>query len=272
MLTIQLDGMSTPLRNSLWNIFHSIYVVGGENIYFPRTTLGQLANRGHVFFFKLPADEVPDERYLYVRWIKKWFLEADWFLLYDFFEWLINFGEASDRYRADERAKLCEELANRVFKEENSGYRFVDKVLVQITNEEELAAVGSALDNSAPFSGVRTHIETAARLLSNRENPDFRNSIKESISAVELVAKNLAGSPAITLGEVLKVLSPDLSLHPALKEGFSRLYGWTNDDGGIRHAIMDEPNLTLADARLMLVLCSAFSNYLIDRSIAERQT
>ena len=99
--------------------------------------------------------------------------------------------------------------------------------------------------------------------MSDRANPNFRNSIKESISAVESLAKHVAGESAATLGAVLKSLERDQKLHPALKSAFSSLYGYTNDAQGIRHALMDDPNLNKADARFMLVCCSAFTNYVI---------
>ena len=41
-----------------------------------------------------------------------------------------------------------------------------------------------------------------------------------------------------------------------------KLYGFTSDKGGIRHALMDEPSLGYSDAKFMLVLCSPFTNFL----------
>ena len=86
--------------------------------------------------------------------------------------------------------------------------------------------------------------------------------MKESISAVESLAKHLSGNPSATLGECLKALEKSRSLHPALKNAYSSLYGYTNDSDGIRHALMDKDNLGKADARFMLVCCSAFFNYM----------
>ena len=50
----------------------------------------------------------------------------------------------------------------------------------------------------------------------------------------------------------------------ALRNAFSSLYGYTNDAEGIRHALLEEGNLTKADAKFMLVCCSAFINYALD--------
>ena len=42
----------------------------------------------------------------------------------------------------------------------------------------------------------------------------------------------------------------------------SNLYGYTNDADGIRHAMLEQPNLTAADAKYFLISCTAFVNYL----------
>lgn len=57
------------------------------------------------------------------------------------------------------------------------------------------------------------------------------------------------------------------SLHNAFKQGVIKLYGWTSDAGGIRHALIEAPEVDEADARFMLVSCSAVVNYLISRCI-----
>ena len=89
----------------------------------------------------------------------------------------------------------------------------------------------------------------------------YRNSIKESISAVESACNITTGSKA-TLGQALKALDDKTKVHPALRNAFSSLYGYTSDADGIRHGLLEEANLDFADAKFMLVVCSAFTNYL----------
>ena len=48
----------------------------------------------------------------------------------------------------------------------------------------------------------------------------------------------------------------------ALKAGFTSLYGYTNDDDGIRHAMLEEPNIDQSDAMYFLFSCTSFINYL----------
>ena len=159
-------------------------------------------------------------------------------------------------------AKTCNVFLER----ENSAYRFVGSVIAEVTSREEIGAIEAAILAGDRFAGVKEHLSTSLRLISDRTSPDFRNSIKESISAVESLAKQLASDRSGTLGSVLKELEKRGALHPALKSAFSSLYGYTNDANGIRHALLDEPNLNKADARFMLVCCSAFINYAIDSS------
>jgi hypothetical protein len=103
----------------------------------------------------------------------------------------------------------------------------------------------------------------AIRLYSDRKNPDYRNSIKESISAVEAAVKIITEDEKATLGQALTIVQQKHNLHAALKEALSRLYGYTSDEEGIRHAILEGPKVNEADARFMLVICSAFANYLV---------
>jgi hypothetical protein len=45
-----------------------------------------------------------------------------------------------------------------------------------------------------------------------------------------------------------------------------KLYGYTSDDSGIRHAILDQPTVGFDEAKFMIVSCSAFVNYLIAKA------
>ena len=73
--------------------------------------------------------------------------------------------------------------------------------------------------------------------LSDRKNPDYRNSIKESISAVESICKIIAEDEKTTLAKALTKLKKRIEIHGSLEEGFKKIYGYTSDADGIRHAI-----------------------------------
>jgi hypothetical protein len=51
------------------------------------------------------------------------------------------------------------------------------------------------------------------------------------------------------------------------------LFGYVTDEGGVRHALIEEAaGVTGDDARFMLVTCSAFANYLVTLSADLRRT
>ena len=184
--------------------------------------------------------------------IREYFFSCEWNEVYDFLEFIVSKHE--DR-------PLLADLLNGFLERELSGYRFVSGQLIDVTNQEEIKMIEEAVRDSR-FAGVSTHIECALEFYADRENPNYRNSIKESISAVESIARVVSGRDKATLSDALKAIHKSGQLHPALKEGFLKLYGYTSDEQGIRHAMLDEPNLTAADARYFLVSCSSFVNYL----------
>lgn len=152
---------------------------------------------------------------------------------------------------------------NQLFQQEYVGYRFIDGEITPISDEMEVAEIEQSLD--IEFQGCRSHIKKALSFLSDREKPDYKNSIKESISAVESICQIITGDNKATLGQALKDLEmKGISIHSALKKSFSSLYGYTSDEGGIRHAEgLFESSVTFEEAKYMLVSCCTFVNYLI---------
>lgn len=152
---------------------------------------------------------------------------------------------------------------NRVFEQEYVGYRFVDGRIVPITDENEIKSIEEACKSK--FEGPRAHIKKAVGFIADRERKDYKNCIKESISAVESICSIIVEDENATLGKAIKQLKDNgLTIHPALEKAFLNLYGYTSDEGGIRHSEgMFESDVTFEEAKFMLVSCSAFVNYLI---------
>ena len=113
------------------------------------------------------------------------------------------------------------------------------------------------------FSGVA--ITNAISLLYDRESPDYKNAIKESISAVELICAKITKQNAPILSKALDKMEKDgiINMHPALKASFEKLYGYTSSGSGIRHAKINNDEITFELAQFFLIACSAFTNYLI---------
>ncbi len=192
--------------------------------------------------------------------IRRWYYDKgrEWFERLDFIEFCVQKNEDRTAF-----VKLC----NIFFEREMSAYRIVGNEIVQITSEEEIAEIEKSLNLGDKFSSARTHLQTALQLLADKKKPDFRNSMKESISAIESLCKIITGDKNATLGDSLKVIEKKYPLHESLKKAFSALYGYTSDSGGIRHSFKDEvSDLKFEDAKFMLVICSAFVNYLIAKT------
>jgi hypothetical protein len=148
-----------------------------------------------------------------------------------------------------------------------SAYRFLGKQITPITSKEEIAEVNEALESS--FGTANAHLETALKLMSDRKLPDYRNSIKESISSVEAMCRTITGDDKATLGKALDMIEREgkVELHGALKKAFDSLYGHTSSAEGIRHSLLDEKKgLSFEDAKFMLVSCSAFVDYLVSKT------
>ena len=106
-------------------------------------------------------------------------------------------------------------------------------------------------------------------MYSDRKSPDYANAIKEAISAVESVCRIIVGDKgkAATLGQTIKKINDKgVVIPPALEQAYSKLYGYTCEAGGIRHGSIEMTDVGEEDARYMVVSCSAFVNYLIEKN------
>ncbi len=257
---IQIDSMDAPLRNSLWNALHITVLRELDGREWVDDTFWQFSLLKRVWsdFYKLRLDELDgywtEER----KEFRERFFAAKWYEVYDFVEFI---AQNLPNNHPSEFTKLC----NGYLAKELSGYRFITTNLTPVTNETELEAIDEAISRTEALPGVFSHLKEALAKLSDRESPDYRNSIKESISAVEGLCRLITDSPKATLGDALSQLkATGVELHPAIEGAWWKLYGYTSDKDGIRHALLEESTLTLADARYMLVSCSAFVSYLLD--------
>lgn len=187
----------------------------------------------------------------------------EWYLKFDMIEFSIKVLRSTcpkgDRHYND-IVDAFVRLLNSTFKRLNYAYRIVDDLIVEITDEEEIKTIEDAVEQA---STIKIHLLSALKHLSDRPSPDYRNSIKESISAVEALCREVTDEN--TLGEALKRLEKNgLKIPVFLKSGFEKLYVYTNNDKtGIRHALMDDADVPQYDeAKFMLVACSAFVNYI----------
>jgi hypothetical protein len=255
--TLQVESMDQSLRNRLWNNF-TIYLIHIRRNQKNDTDLVKVIR---VFlremwdnYFKVPLDSV-SLLYSNVRnIIRQHFFKCEWNEVYDLMEYF------AEHYPDQETTQHFIESCNKILEEKLAGYRFIGNKIAPIISAEEIGEIEEAL--TTPFTAVTTHLKTALDLFSDREAPEYRNSIKESISAVESICNLITGTTHATLGQCIKRVEDQIGIHPALKAAFSALYGYTSSAEGIRHALLEEATLESEDAKFMLVSCSAFINYL----------
>lgn len=224
------------------------------------------------------------EKYLWVYFLNKreakfysgngYFLSAipffedqknQWYLKLNLIEFIIRYldrrGSEIHAYHSIMNNYIGE--LNSEFKRHNFAYRIVDKKIVEITSENEIVSIETAIADST--NNIRLHLNKALELYSLRPYGDYRNSIKESISAVEAYCREKTNEE--TLGKSLnKLESLGITIPKMLKVAFDKLYAYTNQpDTGIRHALMDDEGKytpSNEEALFMLVSCSSFLNYL----------
>ena len=140
--------------------------------------------------------------------------------------------------------------------------------IVPRPSEESGAATQQAIgvvEKQGP-EGAKAHLRKATQAIKQKR---YADAVRESIHAVESVAKMIDPKAKKTLGPALKSLADAGVLkHPSLQQAFEKLYGYASDEKGIRHALLDEEEaaVDLDNAVFMFAACAAFSAYLVNRN------
>ncbi len=260
---IQRESMDDDLRNCLWSALDGmIWSRWSSHNHQDGEIVEALFRLVWVNYLKKPLDEIhtfyresSDSPYSIIR---SYFFKGKWWQRYDLIEFLLQ-------HVPDKWTRELKDPLNHYMEAENAAYRIVGDKVVEITDEQEIEAIESAIE--AGIKTCRKHLARALQLLSDRKDPDYRNSIKESISAVEAVCRVIAGKPKATLGDCIKIIKAHGAIHGAFEQALLKLYGYTSDESGIRHSLTEESEApAYSDAKFMLVACSAFVNFLLTKA------
>jgi len=248
----QIRQMNNQLRNALWNVIYDSFF--HKSTYYSSwsgSEYRRLFEKVYDELFKLKIDDYEMNKQDVYELVRKRFFKFSWNQVYDFIE-LIAKNQQYDKFKNN---------CNEVMEREYSGYRFVDNEIIQITNKEEMKEIETAINNSPDV--VTTHLRKALTLMSDKKKPDYGNSIKESISAIESLVKKKLNNKKLTLNQALDTLDKKgLNMPPSLKNGLSGLYGYASAEAGIRHGSFQQSKLDISDARYFLIMSSALVNYL----------
>ena len=253
---------SMQLRERIWNVFYKEEYEYYDTSEYTSYTTGiedMMLEMGIKYEFpanKIYKNENAEKLHKYVVQC-----EGIWYRIYDFIEKYLRLTDSEKTQR------LTLEF-NRILEEEVAPYRILNGLVVPIIGKSELNSISETID--LEYESVSKHMTKALELYSDRQKPDYENSVKESISSVEAMCSIITGTSGgtATLGNTLKKLKEcGINIHPAMENAFKQLYGYTSDSGGIRHGSIEFVNVASEDAKYMLVSCSAFVNYLIEKWI-----
>ena len=263
---MQLEEVSDDLRRELWNetrklllsISRTNYYSGGRRFtlkgrYFAERILGKL--------LKKSEDEINTSQYrIILDDLKSVIIRGKFNRVLDLIEIIAN----------DTLGKV--EFAHSIsllFDNYSAAYRLdTTRDPFQFfprSSTEQGEAVKQATEtiHGAGMDGASTHLRNATV---NINSVQYSNAVRDSIHAVESVACMIDPRANKTLGAALDSLEREGLLdHPGLKQGFKKLYGYTSDEQGIRHALLDQdsPNVGLEEAVFMFGACASFAAYLV---------
>lgn len=187
--------------------------------------------------------------------------KTPWYMKLDFIEAVVNISEdlGISKYEVN---TFVDEVNNQ-FESLCFGYRIIKNRVIDIISKTEKQSIEGAMNNSK--DEVKVSLQNAIDLHCKRPKPDYSGSIRNSITAVEALCRNITGKD--NLGSSLKVLEKNgVQIHPQIKAALQNLYNYTNQDNtGIRHALMDATSSYVPSSKeslFMLVTCSAFVNYI----------
>lgn len=243
----QKEDMNKDLRVAIWNVIYENEI----EVFCNRKLIEAVVKKIYKEEIDLFTSKSKDRK---IELFKRNFMEIEWNKIYDIIEFTVYYSEY----------KYIINKFNKVLIEENSAYRIMDEgSVVPIVDDVEINEINEVLN--CKYDVVKNQIKDALILLSDRKNPNYKDSFKNSISAVESLCKIILKNENISLGQALKQIEKDqkIKLNGTLKKGYSILYGFASNE--TRHGTIKEPEIDYDLAKYMVVSCSAFINYLISK-------
>ena len=252
---IQINDMDNDLRTSLLNI---IYLHFFKDQFYPQIDFLV------PIWIKILKKDVSELDYLRnaeqkFRILKREFFNNEWYKIYDIIELIIHTSSSSDKI------SLIKNF-NDMLEMENSAYRIINEVVVPITDEIEIQEIEKVFCLDNKFKSVKDQINQALILLSDKKDPDYKNSFKESISAVESLCKIILNEDKISLGQALRKIENDnkYEINGSLKAGFFFFFCFASTE--VRHGSIKEDEIDYDLSKFMVVACCALINYLISKN------
>lgn len=258
---LQLKELSRALRAALWNAVLSSIISASQDDGFGRYASDPwftILKDEHVYRQHRMVDDFTSRLKVLQPALREEFESGSYIRVFGFLQYVIRHSKCPPGFpRAIDSALTWGHAA----------YRILDKTVFPKGSPAEEETIKRAFVDLAAteFHGARQHLRNAAQELSDGNNA---GSIRESIHAVESVVSVL--EPKGDFSKALAKLDAKVGIHGAMRAGFGSLYGFTSDEKGIRHPLLDLPSAQVdeTDALFMIGACAAFVSYLINKSRA----
>ena len=264
---LQLEQLPVSARTKIWNLFHihmhsnSGYVIG----YFELIDNWKAIMQS-VFgdFFCRPLDDW-DPKFNFNRAQIRQFIETQAFnKVFDLIQFVMNHSQcSSDFIESMKRVFESCRLAYAIDYDLTMNYEKQSPTIVPISTPEAGSSLLKSLKNlrECGLTVAVDHLHKSSKCINDS---DWEGSIRESVSAVESVLRSIDPNASSDMNKALNSLEKMHGpIHPALKKGITKIYGYASDLPGARHSKVEgrDSNAGLEEALLLLGICASFANY-----------
>lgn len=180
---------------------------------------------------------------------------AEWFEVYDVAEAIWHRIQSVNTAASQQYA----EKLNRLLMRMGVGWKFEDGIVEARGAESFELQVGRAKDALDPraLPTARQEIHEALLDLSRRPQPDLTGAIQHAAAALECVAREVAGTPNLTLGELIKA-HPHLFPQP-MGPALEKMWGFASERA--RH-LREGQSVDWEEAEFVVSVAAAAATYL----------
>lgn len=264
-------GARTGIEHLLWDLVERKYVTGWSSI---ARELQRIARKDPVEYGEngFDVERAKMDAASTLRSLK-------WENVYDFCERLYghlarevsSWDEDWDTWRinnelSEVRLYIGAEL-QRIFDEDRLAYEFADGVVRRRGRKhtEDQATRAGVVLGDGRLADARDHYNKALKFFRDRTKPDFQNSVKEAVCAVEAAGKALfPNSKAKTLGDLVKDLGNKNQMPQALLKTLEGIYAYRNSGDGVSHGGANGGAATEAVTEYVLSVCASQIIFLVD--------
>ncbi len=261
---IRLGYVSKDFRHIVWLVVDTAirHEAIDDDRYYKDASISMIIRSYFFMVHQWPHDQIQHTPIRHRGYLRDIILEGKYHELLTLVEFMVSHKHCSamlrqvleDAFRKGRLAYAIQEIGGK-------------PTVIPRVSEEYGRATQKAIETIAEKAplGARSHMRAAATAINEGR---FADTVRECIHAVESVARTIDPKAGKSLGPALKSLeSAGVLNHPALKAAFINLYGYTNDESGIRHALLAEsaPEVDINDAVFMFGACACFAAYLINK-------